>query len=529
MEANTSTPPPSNVKTTNETSLKKRKRRYSSTGEYTNVDDEECLIPAEKVLVEEPPFSLLELCDEILIEILSNLEIKSLLAVGQTCNRLQLLIRDSRLWRNVDLTGEQLHLKDIKKYLLRVNDQTNCIKIRGMVEQYPSESWKNVSLSESLLQHITETCENLQILELHHCFINTETIDITHFPQKLKRLVFNDCYVRWPNTPAILFSRIDTHLKDLEDLRIEFCNWFSTHDLVAFSKVVNLKSLSIRGCSELKEFVPYGSIAARFGFKKLETLDLRETPIMDSDFQCFNILKNLREVLVECPVELRNNRARSNIRTSCGNVTLPETRVRERSRPQRPGPQPGRFFIVNVVYNRQNQNPAQNNQNNQAENNENQDEGNVRNAPAPIPQFHELEPGREQEQLENALRIFLPQHINENGNGNENHGPTHAASIYFAPTKITDRGVCSYGIARVPVQNNIVVIRAEPRPQDTTLEKLTIRHYRNVSDVSLRHLVQCAPKLRYLDVTGCGVTLEGINAFKEVKPECKVISDFTSS
>lgn len=31
-----------------------------------------------------------------------------------------------------------------------------------------------------------------------------------------------------------------------------------------------LKLLSLRGCQGLLEFVPYGSMAARFGFKKLE-------------------------------------------------------------------------------------------------------------------------------------------------------------------------------------------------------------------------------------------------------------------
>lgn len=51
---------------------------------------------------------------------------------------------------------------------------------------------------------------------------------------------------------------------------MEFCNWFETHDLVLFSKIPNLKKLSLRGCENLKDCVPYGSIAGRFGFKKLE-------------------------------------------------------------------------------------------------------------------------------------------------------------------------------------------------------------------------------------------------------------------
>ena len=74
------------------------------------------------------------------------------------------------------MTNEQLDLADIKRRLKRVHYHTNSIKIRGKVEEFPQETWKNVSLNEVVLQHITETCENLKILEMHHCFINTETV-----------------------------------------------------------------------------------------------------------------------------------------------------------------------------------------------------------------------------------------------------------------------------------------------------------------------------------------------------------------
>lgn len=36
-------------------------------------------------------------------------------------------------------------------------------------------------------------------------------------------------------------------------------------------------------------------------------MDLRETPITDSDIQCFNIIKSLRELLLECPKHMREN------------------------------------------------------------------------------------------------------------------------------------------------------------------------------------------------------------------------------
>lgn len=85
----------------------------------------------------------------------------------------------------------------------------------------------------------------------------------------LKRLVFNGCLIKQPRSPKV-FNKIDQHLHFLEELSLEKCDWFETHDLVVLSKLNHLKRLNLRGCPSLKEFVPYGSIAARFGFKSLQ-------------------------------------------------------------------------------------------------------------------------------------------------------------------------------------------------------------------------------------------------------------------
>lgn len=90
---------------------------------------------------------------------------------------------------------------------------------------------------------------------------------------------------------------------------------------------------------------------------------------------------------------------------------------------------------------------------------------------------------------------------------------------------ITDRGMCSFGMPRRNVQENIIWIRAELRPPDTLLERITVRNYLDVTDVTLRHLALCAPNLRYLDVTGTSVTLKGINTFLKEKPDCQIVSE----
>lgn len=42
-------------------------------------------------------------------------------------------------------------------------------------------------------------------------------------------------------------------------------------------------------------------------------MDIRDTPISDSDIQCFNITSTLREILMECPEDLRDKRKQETV------------------------------------------------------------------------------------------------------------------------------------------------------------------------------------------------------------------------
>lgn len=91
------------------------------------------------------------------------------------------------------------------------------------------------------------------------------------------------------------------------------------------------------------------------------------------------------------------------------------------------------------------------------------------------------------------------------------------------PHLISDRGLCGFGMPRNSVQEGIVWIRAEMRPANTLLERITMRNYRAITDVTLRHLASCAPKLQYIDVTGTSVTANGISQFIAAQPNCEVV------
>lgn len=126
-------------------------------------------------------------------------------------------------------------------------------------------------------------------------------------------------------------------------------------------------------------------------------------------------------------------------------------------------------------------------------------------------------------QQQRDLQSRLAQHLHRL---QQHPGVFEAASNLQLQSPVTDRGICSFGITRNNVNERIIWIRVESRPADTLIERLTIRHYRSVTDVALRHLTLSAPNLRYLDVTGTTVTRAGIRSFKAAKPDCVVVSDF---
>ena len=97
------------------------------------------------------------------------------------------------------------------------------------------------------------------------------------------------------------FTGIVEQMPNLRELRIEYCNFFESNDVMPFSKLQNLKVLSLRGCSKMKNCVPYLSLACRFGFPVLEVLDLRETNVSDGELQCLNAIKSLKELYLEYP------------------------------------------------------------------------------------------------------------------------------------------------------------------------------------------------------------------------------------
>ncbi|KAH8280024.1 hypothetical protein KR018_001346, partial [Drosophila ironensis] len=214
--------------------------------------------------------------------------------------RLESLLLDHRFWHRIDLSNGPLPMGILEDILGRATEKTHMIKICGPPSsQHVAGEFRQ--FTQTLNGVFPKVFTQLKVLELQGVSLDFEYIHISEFPSSLRRLALKDCSVKVGNLIKSIFHSIETNLVDLEDLSIEDNHWFEPYYIMALSKLPALRRLSLKGCQMLCKFVPYGSMAARFGFQKLEVLDLRLTPINNSDLQCFSALENLKELLLESP------------------------------------------------------------------------------------------------------------------------------------------------------------------------------------------------------------------------------------
>ncbi|GAB0088388.1 uncharacterized protein DMENIID0001_027930 [Sergentomyia squamirostris] len=452
--------------------------------------------PQAKIFQAEHIFNIGHFSDEILLEILKNLDCESIYAFGCTCTRFKELTKDKQLWQVFDFDTIPLSGIEILRRMKYINSETRIFRIRGLQGTYPDSNWRNGTITELMLTMLTDMCPKLEEFSLTQGFLNTAKINILKFPKTLRTLIFRNCTVSVPTRQHPFFSKIDEHLAQLDRLAVEFCDWFETHDLILFSKIPHLRDLSLRGCGSMADCVPYGSLASRFGFKKLERLDVRETPISDSDIQCFNVTVTLKELLLEQPKR----------DTLYGSSRAPAMALAEDDNLEGPSSSsgiPSLCHTAGIMVPRQRRRfihiPGA---------------GEVR-ADAPI-RIAPLNEGND------SRIIIYPGLFNDQPPQNIFNRLNESPTV----TTITDRGICGFGLPRNPVLEGVVWIRAEWRNPNTYIERLIIRFYKHVTNATLRHLAMCSPRLKYLDVTGTGITREGIDEFRIVKPECTVIAEY---
>ncbi|XP_034484673.1 uncharacterized protein LOC117789692 isoform X2 [Drosophila innubila] len=247
--------------------------------------------------------NLLSFCNELLFEIFKYLDSSSIMAMMLVSPRFESLLLDHRFWHNIDTSKAPLPFGILEEILGRATEKTHTIKICGPPSsQHVSGEFKQFTCT--LTSIFPKVSTQLRVLELQGVSLDFEYIHISEFPASLKRLTLKDCSVKVGDHVKSIFHTIEKQLINLEDLSIEDNSWFEPYYIMALSKLPSLRRLSLKGCQSLCKFVPYGSMAARFGFQKLEVLDLRLTPINNADLQCFSAIETLRELLLESPPNL---------------------------------------------------------------------------------------------------------------------------------------------------------------------------------------------------------------------------------
>lgn len=79
---------------------------------------------------------------------------------------------------------------------------------------------------------------------------------------------------------------------------------------------------------------------------------------------------------------------------------------------------------------------------------------------------------------------------------------------------------------RPNIRGNLIFF-GQPAPDPNFyLERIVLRNFEHITDTTLVHLETNAPRLIFLDVTGCSqVTRDGVQRFRNARTGCEVISD----
>ncbi|CAG9790490.1 unnamed protein product [Diatraea saccharalis] len=151
------------------------------------------------------------------------------------------------------------------------------------------------TLTQCMLRQLRSQC-SLTSLALQYCNINCNTTGINHFPPTLKKLSLrgSKCY-NLPLDKSFLFN-IQDYLPQLEYLDLSECEWLEPASFLPLSKVNKLTHLILRDCHRMAEFVAYASLATRYGFRQLELLDVRGSPLGDSEVSALGWLPALQQL-----------------------------------------------------------------------------------------------------------------------------------------------------------------------------------------------------------------------------------------
>jgi hypothetical protein len=170
-------------------------------------------------------YQLFDLPNEVILKILSFLNIKELMICGQVSGRLRAISNDESLWRKLNLGQRQVPYDFIKKavengcqYLSLDECMTN---VTGKSESPFNLKYFNISVSNSECLKLIQNCSSLQKLSVAYHYLHTDDIqNICQNGQTLQVLNMNLCKFDHRKETK-LFQDLCTNCAHLTELSIE--------------------------------------------------------------------------------------------------------------------------------------------------------------------------------------------------------------------------------------------------------------------------------------------------------------------
>ncbi|GLH12785.1 hypothetical protein R5R35_013136 [Gryllus longicercus] len=454
-----------------------------------------------------PP--LLRLSDDVLLILMGQLDQRDLMNLGRTCQRLDAVSRDHTLWSKVDLRSHNIMLCQLRDFIEYLHPTTKLIASRGCLHlMNPPSRWTQACSPRRALRDLSKACPRLETFIAVEHFFDARWVSVTDFPPSLKNLTLKACEIYFLPKEKSYFHGIYKHMPNLEVLILDDCQWLTAHSLMAISKCPNLRELSLKSCRNLGECLVYTSLAARFGFKSLKILDVRETSLADNEISCFRKIDSLTHLFLACPRKRtpndvdpvqaccqangyhgRSNQVADGVCCSCKDDNSREmidvcegecshTSETDEGVPTLNLPSPSGIVVVNFV--------------------------------ETLPGMHGSHP--EIRQLPAFIHEDLPEYLE-------------------TETLITDRGIMQLGTGDIQIvssgseddDDNDHPLSHGGRNKN--LSNLIINNCKGVTDSSLAHLAKLS-SIKYLNVCGTSVTQYGIQQFLSHRPDVKIVSDF---
>ncbi|KAJ1525425.1 hypothetical protein ONE63_010239 [Megalurothrips usitatus] len=247
------------------------------------------------------PVELMNLSDDVMLIIMSNLKPTDLLNLSSCCQRLSQVASDWSLWTDVDFRPHRLLEGQLERFLPFFSDTTERIATRGFVASKPSPRWRTECLSTELLSSFASEGPELRSFTAEEHCIDANKVKISAFPSTLEYLSLKGCEIINLPTESSYFTSSYRHLPHLKVLVLSDCTWLPAHSIMALSKQPHLEELHLDGCFLIKDCIAYASLAFNLGFPKLKILDLRRTGVSDSELSCLNRSNRLTHLYLEYP------------------------------------------------------------------------------------------------------------------------------------------------------------------------------------------------------------------------------------